>query len=198
MATLIARRPEFFMLRTQFNRRLKMKNIALLLFVGLIALVAPLSPVFGADNVYLVEKNFNKVMPVFMPGHAGDPAWVEGFVIGGDIFYDGAKVGTVTGEVWLWNPPLAFNEAYQQVGMVITNTITALGNSTFEVHAQGVALGSSTTAASGDVTVTWSGSVANGTGFFANNYGVSAGAVSANMFTQTAIGDEIVRVRSGF
>jgi hypothetical protein len=176
----------------------KMKYKALLAPWGLIALASLMSPAVGADNVYLIEKNFDEVTPVFMPGHNGDPAWIEGFVIGGDIFYDGVKVGTVTGEVWLWNPPLSLNEAYQQVGMVITNTITALGDSTFEVHAQGVALGSSTTTSAGDVTVTWSGSVANGTGFFANNYGVSAGAVSANILTQTAIGDEIVRVRSGF
>lgn len=169
-----------------------------LVFVGLIASMLFLSPAFGAEQLYLVEKEFSSVVPVYMPGHGEDPAWIEGFVIGGDIFYNGDKVGTVTGEVWLSNPPLLLNEAYQQVGMVITNTITALGDSTFEVHAQGVALGSSTTATSGDVTVTWSGSVANGTGFFANHYGVSAGAVSANMFTQTAIGNEMVRVRSGF
>lgn len=175
-----------------------MKIRHLLVLLGLIALTLFLSPAFGAGKLYIIEKEFNSVVPVYMPGHTGDPAWIEGFVIGGDIFYNGGKVGTVSGEVWLWNPPLSLNEAYQQVGMVITNTITALGDSTFEVHAQGVALGSSTTAASGDVTVTWSGSVANGTGFFANNYGVSAGAVSANMFTQTAIGDEIVRVRNGF
>jgi hypothetical protein len=93
---------------------------------------------------------------------------------------------------------MVLGEAYDQVGMVFTNTITALGGSTFEVHAQGLALSSSTSTFSGDITVAWSGSVANGTGFFANKYGVSAGAVTANTFAGTGSGSEIVLVRSGF
>ena len=81
------------------------------------------------DNMYIIEKDFNNVVPIFMPGHPGDPTWIEGFSIAGDIFYNGAKVGTVSGEAWLWNPPMRLGEAYDQVGMVLTNTITALGGS---------------------------------------------------------------------
>jgi len=176
-----------------------MKARFLLSFVGVAALALFSAPSYSAGEVeYIIEKDFNNVVPIFMPGHPGDPAWIEGFSIAGDIFYNGAKVGTVSGEAWLWNPPMRLGEAYDQVGMVLTNTITALGGSKFEVHAQGVALGSSTSASTGDVTIAWSGSVANGTGFFANKYGVSAGAVKANTFTGTGSGTEIVLVRSGF
>lgn len=176
-----------------------MKTRFLLSCVWLVALALFSASAYSAGEVeYIIEKDFDSVTPIFMPGHPGDPAWIEGFNIEGDIFYNGAKVGTVAGEVWLWNPPMVLGEAYDQVGMVITNTITALGGSTFEVHAQGVALGSSTSAVSGDVTVAWSGSVANGTGFFANKYGVSAGAVTASTVAGTGSGSEIVLVRSGF
>ena len=174
-----------------------MKKRYLLSFVCLLTLALFSSTANSAGEVeYIIEKDFTTMTPNYMPGHGTDPAWIEGFQVGGDIFFNGGKVGTVTGNVWLWNPPMVLGAPYAQVGMVFTNTITGLG--TFEEHSQGVALGSSTSAASGDVTVAWSGSVANGTGFFTNRYGVCAGAVTANNFTGTGSGSEIVLLRSGF
>lgn len=174
-----------------------MKKRYLLSFVCLLAFALISSTANSAGEVeYIIEKDFNKMTPVYMVGHGGDPAWIEGFAVGGNIFFNGSKVGTVTGDVWLWNPPMVLGAPYAQVGMLITNTITGLG--TFEVHAQGVALGSSTSAAKGDVTVSWSGSVANGTGFFNNRYGLSAGAITANNFKGTGSGSEIVLLRNGF
>jgi hypothetical protein len=174
-----------------------MRKRYLLSFVCLLTLALFSSTANSAGEFeYIVEKDFTTMTPVYMAGRGTDPAWIKGFVVGGDIFFNGAKVGTVAGDVWLWNPPMVLGEAYAQVGMLITNTITGLG--TFEVHAQGVALGSSTSAILGDVTVSWSGSVANGTGVFANRYGVSAGAITANNFLGTGSGSEIVLLRSGF
>lgn len=173
-----------------------MKKRYLLSFVCLLTLALFSSTANSAGEAeYIIEKDFTTMTPIFMKGHGGDTAWIEGFVVGGDIYYNGDKVGTVKGDVWLWNPPMVLGEAYAQVGMLITNTITGLG--TFEVHAQGVALGSSKPA-SGDVTVSWAGSVANGTGFFTNRYGVSAGAITANNFAGTGSGSEIVLLRNGF
>ena len=186
---------------TEFKKKggTTVKTRFLLSFVWLAALALFSAPAYSAGEVqYIIENDYTGMTPIFMPGHAGDPAWIEGFVVTGDIFYNGAKVGTAKGDIWLWNPPMVLGEAYSQVGMVFTHTITALGGSTFEVHAQGVVLGSSTSASSGDISGAWSGSVANGTGFFANKYGVSAGAFTANNFTATGSGTQIVLVRSGF
>ena len=154
-------------------------------------------PLNGAgETEYILNKNFSTITPIFMAGHEGDMNWVEGFTVSGEILFNGAIIGTVTGEAYLWNPPMNFVDVNDQVSVNLSNTINGMG--TFEVRAQGVALGSTTTAATGDIVVSWAGSLANGTGGLANIYGLSAGNVVANFYTGTASATEVLRARFEF
>jgi hypothetical protein len=165
------------------------------IFLLAIALFAPST--YGAGEVeYIVQKEFDTLAPVYMAGHDGDSAWIQGFVFSGSILLQGQVVGSVSGEVRLSNPPLNVFRDYTHVSVTSTNSINGLG--TFEVHAEGVALASSTTAAAGDVLVSYAGSIANGTGFFRNGYGLASAAIVSNFYVGTASGSEIVRLRSGF
>jgi hypothetical protein len=174
-----------------------MKKRSLPCLLGLLLFAVFSTTAYSAsEKEYIIQKEFDTVTPIYMEGHAGNPAWIEGFEVAGDIFYGGSKIGEVEGEVWLWNPPMLLADAYSQVGMVLTNTIGGLG--TFEVHGQGVVLGSSNPS-SGHVVISWQGSISNGTGsFFTNVYGVSAGAVTSDVFAQTSEGSEIILIRKGF
>jgi hypothetical protein len=169
---------------------------ALSLLATIAIALFPVTSLSSGEVEYIVEKEFSSVTPVFMEGHAGDMAYVSGFTFAGDIYFNGQPIGTVSGETWLWNPPMNMVDIYDQVGLRIVNSIDGLGS--FEVHAQGVAVGSSTTAAQGDITVSWSGSVANGSGFFDDNYGVSAGAIVGNFYLGSAEGTEVLRIRTGY
>ena len=91
---------------------------------------------------------------------------------------------------------MSMGEVYDHVTMRITNTIDGLG--TFQVFAQGVTIGSSTSATVGDYMLSWTGSVANGTGYFNNFFGTSAGSGLSNLFAGTATATEIITLRSGF
>jgi hypothetical protein len=145
---------------------------------------------------YTVRKEFDAVVPIFMPGHAGEPEWIEGFSFLGTIYLGETAIGTVTGAATLWNPPMNMQDIYDQISLRITNTVTGLG--TFEVHGQGVVLGSSTSATMGDYLISWAGSLANGTGAFGGYYGLSTGLAQANLNTGTASATEILLVRDGF
>jgi len=167
---------------------------------GLVALLAtvlfsgPLSA--AGEQEYILDKTFDSSVPVFMDGHEGDMNWVKGFVFTGDILLGGTPIGTVSGEATFWNPPMNFLEVYDQASVTMTNNIDGMGS--FEVYAQAVAMGSSTTATVGDVIVSWAGSIANGTGSLSNLYGLSAGNIGTNIFLGTASGTEVLRLRFGF
>lgn len=172
------------------------KNPCIALALGmLLALTSTTASALGEVS-YTIEKVFDTVEPIFLAGHSGDPNWVAGFSFSGDIYWKGGVIGTVTGEARLWNPPLSTSDVYDNVSMHITNVINGLG--TFEVYAQGTTLSSSTSTVSGDWLLSWTGSVANGTGYFDGFYGLSAGAGLSNLFTGTASATEIVILRSGF
>jgi len=150
----------------------------------------------AGESEYIIQKSFHSLTPIFMEGHAGDMDWVEGFTFAGEIRLNGVTIGTASGETRLWNPPMNNVDVYDQVAITITNNVDGMGS--FEVRAQGVALGSSTTATSGDVVVSWSGSITNGTGGLGDIYGLSAGNIVGNYFAGTANGTEVLRLRFGF
>jgi hypothetical protein len=79
----------------------------------------PVTSLSSGEVEYIVEKEFSSVTPVFMEGHAGDMAYVSGFTFAGDIYiiyFNGQAIGTVSGETWLWNPPMNMVDIYDQVG----------------------------------------------------------------------------------
>jgi hypothetical protein len=96
----------------------------------------------------------------------------------------------------LMTPPMNFVDAYDQVAMKILNEISDMGS--FEETAQAISLGSSTMATAGHVVVAWSGAISNGTGAFANAYGLTAGTFVGNVFTGTGSATEVIRIRIGY
>ena len=151
------------------------------------------------EHEYVIEKVFDSFTPIFMEGHGGDMAWVEGFSFEGDIYFNGSWIGTVEGVGRLWNPPMKMGEVYDQLTLRITNTFpSVLGGGSFQVYAQGVTLGSSTTATSGDYVMAWSGTVTNGKGGFGGFFGTSAGSGLGDLHGGTATTTEIITLRSGF
>jgi hypothetical protein len=174
---------------------MKVNRMLLAISMPILALFSVAASGLG-EQEYIVEKDFSALTPIYMTGHNGDPQWIEGFSFSGQIFLNGGLVGTVSGEARLWNPPMNMSEIYDQVTMRITNTINGLG--TFQVYAQGVTVASSTSATSGDYLLAWSGSVVNGTGYFNDFFGTSAGSGLSNLFTGTATATEILTLRAGF
>ena len=91
-----------------------------------------------AQDEYVLEHTVTSVTPVYMSGHDGDPVWIEGFNFTTDVFLDGSKVGTASGQCTLLNPPINLTERYAHL---IHKGVTSLpGIGTFEVTAQSIAL----------------------------------------------------------
>jgi len=174
---------------------LKRGTIFLCSALLLCLLIAPMA--IGADETEIIfEKSFIAITPIFMDGHAGDPAWIEGFIITGDIYLGGNKVGTVTTTARLSDPPMSLTERYDSGLIKIVNTISGYG--TFETNGQFLAMSSSTSATGGDITVSWMGSISNGTGSLSSMVGVVAGNVKANTYTGIGTGKEIVLFRFSY
>lgn len=151
----------------------------------------------AAGEVEVVfEGNVTTVTPIYMSGHDGDFNWIEGFSFAGDIYLNDQKVGTTDGQVTLVNPPLSVTERYDNLIVRHKDTITGVG--TYEVTAQGIALASSTSPAMGDVTFAWAGSISNGTGVFADVYGLSTGNGVSNFIVGGGTYKQVMRIRIGY
>lgn len=150
----------------------------------------------AADNEIQFEKIFASFTPVFMNGHDGDMEWIEGFTGAGDIYLGTTKMGTVTFTASFINPPMSYTDRYEYVKMKMVNTLTDMG--IFEVNGIVLALGSSTYATDYNATLSWNGSISNGTGSLSSLVGLSAGTIQANMGTLTATGKELLLYRLGY
>jgi len=142
-----------------------------------------------------MEKNFT-FAPIFMSGHEGDLNWVSGFALAGQVLMDGKEVGTFTGEARVVNPPLVLTDTFSYGMGSLTISIPALG--TFEQHGQLISFGSSTTLTAGDSTVSWAGSIINGSGQLSNVYGIFSGIGVINFFTGQGIIKDTMLVRVGY
>lgn len=151
----------------------------------------------AAGEVELVlQGNVTSVAPIFMSGHEGDLNWIEGFSLTGDIYVNDVKVGTTSGQVTLSNPPLTVTERYDNFIMRYKNTISGIGS--YEVIAQGIALGSSTSPTAGDIVFAWSGSISNGTDGLLDVYGLSTGNGVSSFIVGGGAYTEVIRVRFGY
>jgi hypothetical protein len=158
------------------------------------AFSAPAAFAAGEAEIVL-QKQFAAMTPMFMSGHEGDPEWIEGYSFEGTILMEGREIGAVSGTAELLAPPMIFMP-YGHVFMQVLNDIQGMGS--YEVTAQGTVLNSSTTAIAGDTVVAWSGAISNGTGAFANAYGLAAGTFVGNVFTGTGSATEVMRIRIGY
>lgn len=156
-----------------------------------------LQTAWAAGEVELIlEKRVTAMEPVFMIGHLGDPAWIQGFHVEGDIFVKGddTKIGGFISDVSLINPPTNPDEAYEEAFMTVVNLIPGVGS--FQVTSLALALGNS--ANDGGLIFAWSGSISNGTGSLQNLYGLSAGNATVSTFTGAGSMTEVLNIRVGF
>ncbi|MGM0426936.1 MAG: hypothetical protein ACQEQ7_06835 [Thermodesulfobacteriota bacterium] len=173
---------------------LQKKKRVLFYAVFLALLMVPVTA--AADDEIQFEKVFTSFTPLFMDGHEGDMEWIEGFTGAGDIYLGTTKMGTVTFTATFINPPMSYTDRYEYVKMKMVNTLTDMG--TFEVNGIVLALGSSTYATDYNATLSWTGSISNGTGSLSSLVGLSAGTIQANMGTLTAAGKELLLYRLSY
>ena len=174
---------------------LKRGTIFLCSALLLCLLIAPMA-IGAGETEYVFEKTFTSMTPIYMDGHAGEPAWIAGFNITGDIYLGGVKIGTLASTARMFNPPMSLTERYDLGLIKIVNTITGMG--TFESNGQFLSMGSSTSAISGDMTFSWFGSISNGTGSLSSMVGAVAGNAKGNIYTGGGTGKEIVLLRFGY
>ena len=150
----------------------------------------------AGETEFILEKKITAMTPIFMLNHIGDPDWIKGFQVEGDIFLKGgdANIGRFTGEVLLVNPPMNPAGTYDYAYMTILNVMPGLGS--YTVTANSLALGSS--AQNGDIVMAWSGSISNGIGILENNFGLSAGNGVVNVFAGEGTMTEVLNIRNGF
>lgn len=170
-------------------------NKTFLLCVVLIGLL--LFPIAAAaDDGVELEKVITSFTPVYMDGHDGDMNYMEGFTGTGDIYLGATKAGTFTAAVTLINPPVGMTEQYEYAKIKFVNTIAGMGS--FEVNGMALLMGSSTGATSLVSTLSWSGSVSNGTGSLSNLVGLSAGTAQADLMGLKAEGKELLLYRFNY
>lgn len=156
-----------------------------------------LQTAWAAGEIELIlEKRITAMAPVFMTGHLGDPDWIQGFHIEGDIFVKGddTKIGGFAGDVSLLNPPVNNSETYDEAFMTVVNLIPGVGS--YQVTSLSLALGNS--ANDGGMIFSWSGSISNGTGSLQNLYGLSAGNGTGNIFMGSGSLTEVLDIRIGY
>ena len=128
-----------------------------------------------AQKQYILVKPNIAMTPIFMLNHIGDQDWVKGYQLEGDIYLKGGpKIGRFTGEVLFVNPPMNADDSYEHAFMTTLNVIPGYGS--FTVTANGLLMVKTVDIPFNiDLIIAWSGSISNGTGFFDNSVGLSAG-----------------------
>lgn len=150
----------------------------------------------SADNEIQFDILFGSFTPIFMSGHEGDINWIEGFTGTGDIYLGDTMMGTLTATYTAINPPASFTERYEYAKMKIVHTITGMG--TFEVNGMALSMGSSTATTDYKSTLSWSGSISNGTGSLSGLVGHAVGTAQVSLATFTGTATEMLLYRIGY
>lgn len=129
---------------------------------------------------YQMENTYTAMTPVFMVGHQGDPAKIEGFEIQSNVSLGGQVIGSAVTQVKLLAPPMNMTAPISWMNADVTYTFNGLG--TIEVHSVGISYGSSNAATTGEIVFAGAGSVRNGTGALAGLEGISSSTGNANIF----------------
>lgn len=176
------------------KRAIHMSSILLLSLL----LTFPLANgVMAAGEIeFVFEYTFTSAVPVYMSGHNGDPNWIERFNYMANVFFEGSFIGTASGNATFVNPPISLTDRYTNV--ILTEVISFPGIGTFQVTAQGIGLSSSTSPVMGDLTISYAGSISNGTGDILDVYGTTGGSGILNIFTGTGNLKNVIRARFGY
>lgn len=159
------------------------------------AIAFTLSSLFVSPSMaekYVMEETITAMAPVFMLGHEGDPTMIEGFEYESAVSMAGKPIGTAVAKLQLWAPPMDMAVPISWMNAEITYSFDGLGS--IEGHSIGIAYGDSDAAATGDIVVSASGSVRNGTDGLAGYEGVLTWYGSPNIFTLTGTGTVIFNI----
>lgn len=167
-----------------------------LLFGVFLAVLLMLPMGASADTEIQLSMTLSSFAPVFMSGHDGDANWIEGFTGSGDLFLGKKKAGTLTFSATLTNPPMSYTDRYEYLQMKVTHTLTGMGS--FEVNGIALSLNNSNFATNYSTTISWTGSISNGTESLSSLVGLSSGTVQANLGTLAATGTEMILYRLGY
>lgn len=140
-----------------------------------------------------VTKSF---APVFPTGSEGDLRQIQGFLIGDDVLLGGVVIGESSGRVDLLAPPLDLTRPHSFGFTTRTSCFGELG--CFEASGYLVGLTNSSTPRTGEVTLALTAAVENGSGVFANIYGVVTAVGTANLYTAQSTMRYAYRVRLGY
>lgn len=147
------------------------------------------------EKEYLLEKKVTTMTPIFMVGHEGDLAWIEGFQIEGENFLkdEMSKAGSFSARAHIINPPMNIGEKCN-VYYTFVNTFPGLGS--FQVTGIGTSLRKSY--GNNDTIFTYSGSILNGTGKFDNIDGQSSGNFVSDIFRGSGVITESIKIRTDY
>ena len=148
-----------------------------------LAVAFTLSCLFASASVaiqYQMVHTYTAMTPIFMVGHGGDPAKIEGFEIQSNVSLGGQIIGSALTRVKLLAPPMNMTVPISWMNADVTYTFEGLG--TIEVHSVGISYGTSNAAATGEIVFAGAGSVRNGTGALAGFEGVASSNGSTNIF----------------
>jgi len=129
---------------------------------------------------YQMEHTYTAMTPIFMVGHEGDPAKIEGFEVQSTVSLGGQIIGSASTRIRLLAPPMNMTVPISWMNADVAYAFEGLG--TIEVHSVGISYGSSNAAATGAIVFAGAGSVRNGTGALAGFEGVASSNGSANIF----------------
>lgn len=162
---------------------------------ALAALVLLLSQKVIAQEIWHIEKQFTSATVVYLNGHEGDTSMISGVNFTADIFYNGSKIGTTSGQFESSNPPLDPAARYIYGNLVFVNTIP--GNGNYQVNAPTI-LQLTSDPNSGKGTFAYAGSISNATGKIENMVGLVDGIGEFDLLNETAAIEETLSVRISF
>jgi len=151
--------------------------------VAILTIAVALGCLFASTSVavqYQMEHTYTAMTPIFMVGHVGDPAKIEGFEIHSTVALGGQVIGSALTRVRLLAPPMDITVPISWMNADVTYTFEGLG--TIEVHSVGISYGTSNAAATGEIVFAGAGSVRNGTGRIAGLEGVASSYGNTNIF----------------
>ena len=134
--------------------------------------------------------------PIFVSGHEGDMSQIAGYQFEQNILVGGVVIGTSSGTVTLLAPPFDFTAPFSFGVVEATSSFPGLG--TVEEFGCIIALTNSNTLSTGELTLSWTNSVSNGTESLSGIYGVATGMGTGNLFTSQGTMKQTYRYRFGY
>lgn len=162
---------------------------------AVVALLLLVSQKAIAQEVWQIEKQFTSLWIVYQNGHENDLNYIEGADFEADIYWNGSKIGTTSGELRFLNPPLDFTARYAPATVTYVNDIP--GNGSYQLNAQGLGMFTSNIY-SGQGTFAYAGSISNATDNIEGMVGLASAIGEFDLLRETGSLQETISVRMGY